>query len=125
VETLSSVDLQTSTAELGAETYLVTVSGELDVWSSQTFDDELAGAEERGARRLVVDLSSVPLIDSVVLGVLMRHAKKLRSSRGELVLISDDPRTLRVIDVTGLGFLFHMERTLAEALEHLAGSRNA
>jgi hypothetical protein len=32
------------------------------------------------------------------------------------VLVTDDPRTVRVIEITGLGYLFGMARSLADAL---------
>ena len=110
------MDLRLTTAELDPGTVVITAKGELDVWSAGAFDEELDQAVAREATRVIVDLSTVPLIDSVVLGILMRHAKKLKARRGELVLVSDDPRTTRVIEITGLGYLFRMTPSLADAV---------
>jgi anti-anti-sigma factor len=116
LEDLAYVDLRLTTAELDAATIVVSASGELDVWSGSAFDDELTKAVALGAAYVIVDLTIVPLIDSVVLGILMRHAKAMKARGGELVLVSDDPRTTRVIQITGLAYLFRMAPSLAEAV---------
>jgi anti-sigma B factor antagonist len=117
VESLEYVNLRLTVAELDRGILVVTASGELDVWSAAMLDEELERTQARlGSASLIVDLSAVPLIDSVGLGVLVRHAKQLRAAGTELVLVIDDPRTIRVIEITGLGHLFHMTRSLADAV---------
>jgi anti-sigma B factor antagonist len=116
VEELDLVSAELTSAELEPGVFVVAASGELDVWSSDSFDAELASVLARDAKTVIVDLQAVPLIDSTILGVLMRRAKQLRRREGTLVLVSNDPRTLRVIEITGLAHLFRMERSLADAL---------
>jgi len=117
VESLEHVNLRLTVAELHRGILVVTASGELDVWSAAILDEELERTREHlGPASLIVDLSAVPLIDSVGLGVLVRHAKQLRAAGSELVLVIDDPRTVRVIDITGLSYLFHVTRSLADAV---------
>ncbi len=117
MESLEYVNLRLTVAELDPGILVVTAHGELDVWSATMLDEELDRTRQRGSGSLIVDLTSAPLIDSVVLGVLVRHAKQLRAAGRELVLVTDDPRTVRVIDITGLGHLFRVTRSLADALE--------
>jgi anti-sigma B factor antagonist len=116
LDDLAYVDLHLTTAELDPETIVITATGELDVWSGSAFDEELEKAVARRVAHVIVDLSTVPLIDSVVLGILMRHAKAMKARQGELVLVSDDPRTTRVIEITGLSYLFRMTPSLADAV---------
>ena len=116
MDDLDYVDFRLTTAELDAETIVITATGELDVWTGSAFDAELEKAVAREVTHVIVDLSTVPLIDSVVLGILMRHGKALKARRGELVLVSDDPRTTRVIEITGLSYLFRMSSSLADAV---------
>ncbi len=117
MESLEYVNLRLTVAELDPGMIVITARGELDTWCAAMLDEELDRTRARvGAGSLIVDLTSVPLIDSVVLGVLVRQAKQLRAAGNELVLVTDDPRTLRVIDITGLDYLFRMKRTLADAL---------
>ena len=116
MESLEYVNLHLTVAELDPGTYVVTASGELDVWSAPMLDEQLQAVVEQARTSLIVDLTAVPLIDSVVLGVLVRYAKQLRAAGKELALVTDDPRTARVIEITGLEYLFQMKRSLADAL---------
>ena len=116
MENLEYVNLGLTAAELDSGVFVVTASGELDVWTAPMLDEQLEGVLDRGSGPLIVDLSAVPLIDSVVLGVLVRHAKRLRAAGRSLVLVTDDPRAVRVIEITGLRYLFQMTRSLADAL---------
>jgi anti-sigma B factor antagonist len=116
LESLEYVNLTLTVAELEPGIFIVTASGELDVWSAPILDEQLGRVVDGAAALLIVDLSAVPLIDSVVLGVLVRHAKRLRAEDRALVLVTDDPRTVRVIEITGLHYLFQMKPSLADAL---------
>lgn len=116
MESLDYVNLRLAVAELGPGIHVVTATGELDVWSAPMLDEQLEAVVDRPGSWVIVDLSAVPLVDSVVLGVLVRHAKHLRAAGRELVLVTDDPRTVRVIEITGLEGLFHMKSSLADAL---------
>ena len=121
MESLEYVNLGLTVAELDPGIFVVTASGELDVWSAPMLDEQLQRIVGRASGSVIVDLSAVPLIDSVVLGVLVRHAKHLRAADLELVLVTDDPRTVRVIEITGLHYLFQMKPSLADAL-HVGGA---
>jgi anti-sigma B factor antagonist len=116
LESLEYVNLHVTVAELDPGIFVVTASGELDVWSAPKLDEQLQSLVHEAVGSLIVDLSAVPLIDSVVLGVLVRHSKRLRAAGKELVLVTDDPRTVRVIEITGLHHLFQMKPSLAAAL---------
>ena len=75
----------------------------------------------RGALRVIVDLTGVTFIDSAGLGVLVREAKRLSALGGTCVLVADDPRILRIFEITGLGRMFGIERSLAEGVDRLVG----
>ena len=76
----------------------------------------LCGGEESGARRVVIDLAGAAFIDSTVLGVLLKALTRLDAGGGELVLVSDDRRILKLLEVTGLGRVFRIEPTLTDAI---------
>jgi anti-sigma B factor antagonist len=69
------------------------------------------------ATRITVDLLRVTFLDSTSLGVLVGAAKRAHARGGRIVLVADDPRTLRVFEITGLGGVFALERSLATAVE--------
>jgi len=99
-----------------ADAFIVTVTGELDLHTAPRLDDELSGLSERRAPKIIVDLADVPFIDSTALGVLVAAAKRSRTDGGLLILVTNDPRTLRVFEVTGLDRTFNLERSLSDAV---------
>jgi anti-sigma B factor antagonist len=111
-----------TTAQIGADAYVVSVAGELDVASSGLLADELRLTTERGARRVIVDLVGLTFMDSTALGILTDGARRLRAAGGACVVVSRDPRILRVFEITGLDRIFTIEQSLAEAVEEVIGA---
>ena len=109
-----------TTLRISENAYACSVTGELDVFTVDSLCDELAAVAARGGRLVLVDLVSVTFIDSAGLGLLLAEAARRRSEGGELLVVSDDPRTLRLFDVTGSGRQFRVERSLANAVEDVA-----
>ena len=109
--------VRATTAQIGADAYVVSVSGELDIATAGRFAEEFERTAERNARRVIVDLVGLTFIDSVALGVLTEEARRLRASGGTCIVVSQDPRILRVFEITGLDRIFRIERSLAEAVE--------
>jgi anti-sigma B factor antagonist len=109
--------VRASTAQIGADAYVVSVSGELDIATADRFAEEFERTAERNARRVIVDLVGLTFIDSVALGVLTEEARRLRAAGGTCIVVSQDPRILRVFEITGLDRIFRIERSLAEAVE--------
>jgi anti-anti-sigma factor len=106
-----------SSAELTDDAFIVTVSGEADALAAPTLQRELDVLADDGARELIVDLLQVPFLDSTVLGVLLRSARRMRADGGDVVLVSDDPRVLRTFEINGLVSSFRFERTLNGAVD--------
>jgi anti-sigma B factor antagonist len=118
---MTAVAARVSAAQIGADAFVVSAAGELDLASVGPLERELDQVIGRGARRVIVDLTGVTFIDSVSLGVLVREAKRLRTNGGACVLVADDPRILRVFEITGLDRIFVIERSLAEGVDRLVG----
>ena len=113
--------VRATTTQVGADAFVVSIAGELDVATADRLREELDLTAERGARRVIVDLIGLTFIDSVALGVLTAGARRLRKDGGVFVIVSQDPRILRVFAITGLDRVFRIERSLAEAVEELIG----
>src|SRR2546430_15509417 len=109
--------VRATTAQIGSDAFVVSVSGELDIATAGRLGEELERTSERGARRVIVDLVGLTFIDSVALGVLTEEARRLRATGGTCIVVSQDPRILRVFQITGLDRIFRIERSLAEAVE--------
>jgi len=99
------------------QAFVVTVHGELDLHGAGLLGAELDRVLDERATNVVVDLLRVTFLDSTALGVLVGAAKRVRARGGSIVLVSDDPRTLRVFEITGLGGIFLLERSLVAAIE--------
>jgi len=98
---------------------VVGLSGEVDVYTSPRVKQEIVDLLNQGATRLVIDVSKVEYLDSTGLGVLIGGLKRAREHDGDLRLICDNPRILRIFEITGLTKIFDIHRTEAEALDGL------
>lgn len=85
---------------------MVTVGGEVDLYTAPQLRDELVGALEDGARRLVIDMSRVEFCDSTGISVLLSAMKRSRDKEGDLELVAPKPAVTKVLEVTGLDEVF-------------------
>jgi anti-sigma B factor antagonist len=68
-----------------------------------------------GARHVVVDLGRVEFLDSTGLGVLVGALKRLRGVGGELSLVCNQERLLKIFRITGLDRVFTLYPTVEGA----------
>ena len=109
---VSVLDIRLATSRIGADSYVVALAGEFDLHASE-------------ARSVVVDLIGVTLLDSAALGVLISTAKTLQSSGGELILVIDDRRVLRTLEIAGAQPFFDIRPSLMEAVQDVIDRRLA
>ena len=113
--------MRLTTLRIADNAYVCSVGGELAELGVDGFRHELDDVGARGALHVIADLLSVSFIDSAALGLLLTTAERLREAGGELIVVADDPRILRIFEVTGSGRRFRIERSLATAVSDLAG----
>lgn len=113
---MSVVDFTLTTAELGGNAFIVTLSGEADMYRAPELEQALEGVVGLGGTATVVDLTEVSFIDSNVMAVLVRHHARFRDLGGDLVIVTVDRRMLRTFEIAGLERLFRIERTLADGI---------
>ncbi len=85
---------------------MVTVGGEIDLYTAPRLRDELITALDEGARRLVIDMSSTEFCDSTGISVLLSAMKRSRDKGGDLELVAPKPAVMKVLEVTGLHEVF-------------------
>jgi anti-anti-sigma factor len=100
---------------------VVTLEGELDVYTVSSVRATLDGLLVDGASAVVVDLTRLTFMDSSGLGTLVAAHKKARVLRSSLVLVCDDGVVLRLLSVTGLIRVFHVSHSVESALAEVAG----
>ena len=87
-------------AQTDARGTVVSVSGELDVASSQLLERELAKLDE--APLVVVDLRGLTFIDSTGLGVLVRAHQVAQEQGRRFGLVRGNGQVSRLLSLTGL-----------------------
>jgi anti-sigma B factor antagonist len=82
---------------------IVTVSGELDLYTAPELRDAVLAAAEDRTGTVIIDLEAVPFMDSSGLGVIVGCLKHLREAGGDLALVSPpgSPPT-KLLSLTGL-----------------------
>ena len=103
---------------------VVSVQGEIDVTSSQGFDDCLADAAAR-SNRVVLDMSGVDFMDTTALAVIVGHWRRLTAGGGALLLAGARYRYTKALWITGLADRLPMYGTLDEALAQMSGKPEA
>jgi anti-sigma B factor antagonist len=94
---------------------VLTVKGEVDVYSAPRLREKLVELVSEGHRQIVADLEGVDFLDSTGLGVLVGGLKRLRSNDGDLRLVCSQARILKVFEITGLMSVFRIAPTVDEA----------
>jgi anti-sigma B factor antagonist len=122
---MALLDVRFTSYRMGEDVFDVGISGELDLSAADQMRQRLGEVVDGGARSVVVDLLGAGLLDSAALGVLVMFARTLRAADGELVLVTDDRRILKTIQIAGLDGLFRVERSLVEAVQDVIDQRLA
>lgn len=115
-----SDDFTVSSERLADDLGVVSVGGEVDIFTAPRFKQCLVELLDAGVRRLVVDLSDVTFIDSTALGVLIGGVRRVHSAGGAMTLVVVTRPVERVLGVTGLDRIFVIHATRDEALKALA-----
>lgn len=113
-----------TTARTGLAGRIISIAGEIDLHTAPELADELDAALAEGVSCVTIDLTATSFIDSTVLGVLLDYRRRLQDVDGALVLVTQDRRILRTLEVTGLDRTFTIEPTLAEAVAAGTGGRS-
>ena len=93
---------------------MVVIHGDVDLKTARNFRGAIDDAAQEGKRRLIVDMSEVPFMDSSGLAALMGAHKALREQTRVIVVVPDNLR--RIFEVTKLDDILDVVGTLPEAL---------
>ena len=102
--------------EVDAETHVIKLGGEVDLYTAPEFKERLVQVIEDGKKQLVVDLSKATFIDSTTLGVLVGGVKRLRPAGGSLALVCTDENITKIFEITGLDRVFPIHGSRDDAL---------
>jgi anti-sigma B factor antagonist len=104
------------TEQLGDDAYVISLAGEVDLYTAPEFKQQLLEVIGQGGREVIVDFSDTTFIDSTTLGVLVGGVKRLRTNEGQLALVCSDRNITKIFEITGLDRVFTIYPTREEAI---------
>jgi anti-sigma B factor antagonist len=113
------LEFSVQSEQLGEGTHVISLAGEVDLYTAPELKQELLNAIGSGTKEVVVDFTDTTFIDSTTLGVLVGGVKRLRPNGGRLSIVCSDPNITKIFEITGLDRVFPIYPTRAEALEQL------
>lgn len=107
------------TMEEAGGAHIISLQGEVDLYTAPEFKQQLLEAIATGAREVIVDLSNTTFIDSTTLGILVSGVKRLRSIDGNLSLVSTNTDINKIFEITGLHRVFPIYASREDALDQI------
>jgi anti-sigma B factor antagonist len=83
-------------------------------------DEKFYAVQEKGHKKVIVDLGKTPWIYSSSIAILIHHHTKLCSIGGHLKLANVTKKTLQILSMTKLVLVFDIHDTLEAALDSFA-----
>jgi anti-sigma B factor antagonist len=96
---------------------ILVLRGAFTSTASAIFVDAVAAV---GSPRLILDLTDVPMVDSMAVGALVRAFVSCHKSGRKLALVGLNHRVHNVLHLTGIAPLFDTYATISEAEAGLA-----
>lgn len=94
---------------------VLTVRGELDMWSGPQLDDCLIDLAALGRSRVVLDVAGLRFCDAAGIRILLRGEARARARGGWLRLAGADSRLRRVLQIVGLTEVLPVFDSVADA----------
>ena len=116
------MNFDVKTEKVDDSTYVISLSGEVDLYTAPEFKQQLIEVIGEGGRDVIVDFSGTTFIDSTTLGVLVGGVKRLRAQDGRLSLVCTDRNITKIFEITGLDRVFTIYPTRDEALAKTGAS---
>jgi anti-sigma B factor antagonist len=97
---------------------VVAVMGEIDLHNSRDLREVLLEQLEDGtAKRLVINLSEVPYMDSSALAAMVESLQRISKTGGKVYLTNLQPRVRGLLEVARLNTIFVVVADEADALK--------
>jgi anti-anti-sigma factor len=94
------------------------LSGEIDLHKSPALRTTILElVHKHDPRKLVLDLSAVPYMDSSAIAVLVEALKKMRKSQGKIYLLAPQPRVKGLLEIARLDTVFSIVKGESEVMD--------
>jgi anti-sigma B factor antagonist len=97
--------------------------GELDAFTVSQFRQALADLVSK--KRLVIDMSAVPFVDSAGLGALIGGIRRARELGGDVAVCCNRPTLTRLLRTTGFDRIVTVTETVEEAAAALEAATSS
>lgn len=104
-------------AEQDGGVCVVTLAGEVDVYTAPALKEKLVSLIEGGCANVLIDMRDVGFIDSSGLGVLVSALRRAREREGTVRIVCTRESILKIFRITGLDKVFPIFSDVAEARE--------
>ncbi|MCZ4607127.1 anti-sigma factor antagonist [Streptomyces sp. Lzd4kr] len=98
---------------------VVTVVGELDVYTAPALRELLVELQYHGRVFLVLDMTTVGYLDSTGLGVVLGGMRRISAHDGRMALVVPEGRIAKIFRITGLTNMLRVFETVDPAVEFL------
>ena len=95
---------------------IVVLSGDIDLRQAPTFHAALVEIVSERPRRLILDLSEVPYMDSSGVGTLVEIFRRVTAYKGKMILFGLNPRVRSVFEITKLDKFFTIVESRDQAI---------
>ena len=112
--------MDVSVEKLDDRTACVTITGNVDMGEPARLEGMLRGLVGVGTRRVVVDLSAVPFLNSKPLDTLVRVSGDIDPREGGIAVLTAQTYVRHMLEVTETGGVLLLEETKEAALAALA-----
>ena len=112
-----AIEFQITDRKVDDDTHVVSVTGEIDLFTAPEFKQRMSAPIDAGRSRLIVDLSETTFIDSSSLGVLIGAHRRLKLRGGTLLVVCDHEPIVKTFKITGLDGVFTLVPTVDDALD--------
>ena len=95
---------------------VVSVAGELDVYTCPILRTELEALSHFGRAHIVLELAALDFTDSSGLGVMVGALKRALAANGTVRVVGAQEYLLKMLRITGLAKMFPITATVEQAL---------
>jgi anti-sigma B factor antagonist len=98
---------------------VVAVQGEVDLSSAPELRRALTAVFDGGSSSVIVDLTGVGFLDSTGLGTLVAARASAATAGGQVAVVCDQGRLLKLFTITGLDGAFAIHASIDDAVASL------
>jgi anti-sigma B factor antagonist len=110
------LELEVTTRDVGDYT-VIKLKGEVDIYTAPSLRETIVDSVEKERYKIAVDLDEVDFLDSTGLGVLVGGLKRVKQHDGELGIICNQEKILRIFKITGLTKIFNIYESAEQLKE--------